>query len=125
MSEEKNILIVDDEILIAMGLRAELGEAGFASCQIEASGEKALGAALHTRFDAILMDLNLGGKIGGLEAVRQMRAAGVSTPIVFISGYGDAEHRQQAAEFEAASYLVKPINMAELVTLLRDQFSHK
>jgi CheY-like chemotaxis protein len=97
MEYPSNILIADDEAIAAMSLRLELKRAGFPTCQIVATGENAVSAALQESFDAILMDVHLAGKINGLEAARQIRAAGFDTPIIFISGYADQEHREQTA----------------------------
>jgi CheY-like chemotaxis protein len=118
MQHQSNILIADDEAIAAMSLRLELKRAGFPLCQIVATGEKAVSAALQEPFDAILMDVHLAGKINGLEAVRQIRAAGLDIPVIFISGYADQEHRAQTVEFHPAAYLVKPILMHELIRVL-------
>lgn len=64
------------------------------------------------------MDLHLAGKLSGLEAARQIRAAGQATPIIFMSGYTDPEHRAGAATVDPIAYLVKPIHMAELLQIL-------
>ena len=117
------VLIVDDEVLIAFGLRALLEESGYLDIQVLSSGEKAVCAALHSRFDVILMDLNLGGAVSGLEAMRQIRAAGVTTPVIFISGYEDDKHHRMAAEIENSRYLVKPVDLPDLLAPLGKIFS--
>ncbi len=118
MPDTYRILIVDDEAIAALSLRLELNQAGYPYCQIEGSGERAVRAALQQPFGAILMDLHLAGKLSGLEAARQIRAAGQATPIIFMSGYTDPEHRAGAATVDPIAYLVKPIHMAELLQIL-------
>jgi CheY-like chemotaxis protein len=123
MPDSPKILIVDDEAIAAMSLRLEMKKAGYLSCQIEAAGEKAVRAALQENFDAIIMDVHLAGKMNGLEAVRQIRAAGLETPVIFISGYADAQHREQTSAFHPVAYLVKPIRISEMVNILAKIFT--
>ena len=118
MPNPLSILLVDDEAISALSLSLQLQNAGYPSCQIEGSGEKAVKAALSGSFDVILMDVRLAGKMTGLDAARQIRAAGLETPVIFMSGYADAEYRDETASLNPTAYLVKPIRFAELLRIL-------
>ena len=116
------ILLVDDEAIAVLSLRLELKRAGFPDCQIESSGAKAVQCALQGSFDAIIMDVHLAGKMTGLEAVRQIREAGLETPVIFLSGYADPEHMAEAVLLRSSAYLVKPVSLPELVSILNQIF---
>jgi CheY-like chemotaxis protein len=108
------VLLVDDEAIPALSLSLELKRSGYAECHIEATGERAVQAALQGGFGVVIMDIHLAGKIDGLEAMRRIRAANFSMPVVFISGYDDAAYRRRAEELGPGEYLVKPVNVTEL-----------
>jgi CheY-like chemotaxis protein len=118
MESRPNVLIVDDEVIPALSLRMELKRAGIPTCQIVTSGESAVQTALQEPLSAIVMDIHLAGALNGLEAVRRIRAAGLQTPVIFISGYSGQEYREKTDEFQPAAYLEKPIMPHEVVRIL-------
>ena len=118
MENRPNVLIVDDEMIPALSLRMELKRAGIPTCQIVTSGESAVQTALQEPLAAIVMDIHLPGALNGLEAARRIRAAGLQTPVIFISGYSGQEYREKTAEFQPAAYLEKPIMPHEVVRIL-------
>jgi CheY-like chemotaxis protein len=122
MGKSLKILIVDDGVISAMGLEMEMRKAGYPGCAILANGEKAVEAVLKGTFDVVIMDIHLVGKINGLEAVRRICAAGLDIPVIFLTGYMDAEHRQLSEEFHPIAYMVKPVKVKELLNHL-DQLS--
>jgi DNA-binding response OmpR family regulator len=77
-------------------------------------GEAALALALGESFDALVLDLNLPLR-DGLSVLRQMRAAGNSTPVLILSARGQPEDRVAGLQLGADDYLSKPFSMEELL----------
>ena len=81
-------LIVEDEILFALNLEAEMHTLGFDICDLAANGHQASILAMSNQPDVVLMDVNLEGGREGIEVGRWLRTM-YEAPIVFISGYTD------------------------------------
>ncbi len=112
------ILVVEDEGILAMALCRNLEHAGHVVCRPAASAEQAVRSAAQEQPDLILMDIRLAGPLNGIEAAQQIRSFS-SAPIIFMTGYSDANTRDQAMVFGPAAYLVKPIYMHHLAPLFR------
>jgi CheY-like chemotaxis protein len=83
-----------------------------------AEGEIAAEELLHEQFDLILMDVELAGEMGGLQVVRNLRQAGVTTPIIAVTAYAMLGDRERCLEAGCNGYLPKPLPIAELLVLL-------
>ena len=70
MKRPLNILIVEDEAIIALGIQMELEMAGYGSCQVVATGEDAIACVAQDPPDLILMDNRLAGDMDGIQAAR-------------------------------------------------------
>lgn len=82
-------------------------------------GEKALECFANDKPDLVLMDLQLEGRIGGLDVVKQLRERGFTTPIVAVTAYAMVGDRERCIEAGCDSYLSKPLPVAELVELVQ------
>ena len=111
------ILIVEDEILIAMGIELELKQYGYADCDRVTTGEAAISVASKNPPDIILMDINLAGHINGIEAARHIQSKN-KIPIIFITGYQDKTMEEQITKLQPAGYFVKPLIMQKIKTLI-------
>ena len=107
MTTARRIFIVEDEALIAMGLRDHLEELGYEVCGHAARGLAALRDIPAARPDLILMDINLGGGMTGIEVAERLQQVS-DVPIVFLTAYADAELTERAVETGSFAYLVKP-----------------
>jgi CheY-like chemotaxis protein len=67
--------------------------------------------------DLILSDVRMPGK-SGLEVLRALRRASNATPVVLITGFGDAETHAEAARLGALAVFNKPFDMADLRRLV-------
>lgn len=78
-------------------------------CEIKVAndGQEALEMCKAHRVTAILSDINMPRK-NGLEFLKDLRAAGYETPIVFLSGYGDKAKVTEALRLGALDFLDKP-----------------
>jgi len=111
------LLIVEDEVVIAMRLELFFKSRGYEVLGYVTSGEEAVEKALSEKPDLILMDINLNGKMSGLDAGEAIIAE-FYIPIIFITGYSDETYRQRAQKLKPLGYFFKPINMYEILTAL-------
>ncbi len=107
-----NILVVDDDRLILSTLTMGLEKAGFVTLRA-ASGEEAVQICQQQRPDLILMDIRMPG-ISGIEAALRIHAT-VEVPVIFVSAYDDADIVEQAIGQGGMGYLVKPVEVHQLV----------
>ena len=68
--QPRRALIVDDEIMIALNLEADMRELGFDICDLAANGQQASTLAMSNQPDVVLMDINLEGGREGIEVAR-------------------------------------------------------
>ena len=120
-----DILIVEDEALVAADLGDRLREMGYTVAGELASGEEALEKIPDLRPDLILMDIVLDGEIDGIEAARQVRSRW-DTPVVFLTAHADHNTLRRARLAEPFGYVIKPFAEAELhATLEMALYKHK
>ena len=111
------IMIVEDEGLIAYHIKEVLEKEHFKVSSTVASGEEAIHDAYCTNPDLILMDINLAGKMNGIEAARKIRDD-FNIPIVFLTAYGDSRIVELAKDTDPYGYILKPFNERELVVVV-------
>ncbi|CAM3450048.1 Response regulator [Deinococcus saxicola] len=112
-------MVVEDEPTIRRPLVASLREAGYAvdeaACAVEARE-----LALAIPFDALMVDVGLPeGPLAGFELVRELRAAGWSCPVLFLTARDAVEDRIVGLDAGGDDYLVKPFHLGEVQARLR------
>ena len=117
MTKPLRFLVVEDEILIAMGLELELKKAGFAVCKRVTSGEEAIIAAGQEHPDVILMDIRLAGALDGIEAAQQIQSVS-PTPIIFMTGYSDKDEIERAQQQQPLGLFIKPIRIQDIQSVV-------
>ncbi|MDA3938208.1 MAG: response regulator [Spirochaetia bacterium] len=115
----KKIMIVEDEIIIAMSYIAALKSSSFKVSKIYSTGEEAIKAFVTIDPDLILMDIKLKGKIDGIEAANQILKL-KNIPIIFMTGNSDTETKKRALSLKSAAYMNKPINSGTLVNKIKE-----
>jgi two-component system OmpR family response regulator/two-component system copper resistance phosphate regulon response regulator CusR len=111
-----NVLVIEDDPVMGKSLSKGLNEAGH-DCVWIKDGKHGLDQALSQRFEAIVLDLLLPG-MGGLDVLRQIRKAGVRTPILLLTALGAVEERVAGLKAGADDYMVKPFAFPELMARL-------
>jgi DNA-binding response OmpR family regulator len=111
------ILIAEDDPVIADGMARHLAAAGFDAIIVQ-KGDQALARLRFERPDVCVLDLMLPGR-DGWNVIESARAEGIPTPIVVVSARGTEHDRVHALEIGADDYLVKPFSMKELVARVR------
>jgi DNA-binding response OmpR family regulator len=108
----KRILVVEDEPAIAFGLQADLAAEGY-EVAVVGDGETAVGRAREGIFDLILLDVMLPRK-DGFEVCRELRRAGVKTPILLLTARSQEVEKVMGLEWGADDYVTKPFSPPEL-----------
>lgn len=117
----KNILLVEDEALLAMNEKMQLENYGYAVRTV-ATGEKAI-EAVHTStdIDLILMDINLGSGIDGTQAAGSI-LEDHEIPIVFLSSHTEPEVVEKTEKITSYGYVVKRSSITVLDTSIKMAF---
>lgn len=106
------ILLVEDDVFLAPALTRALEDMGYSVVHMRTAAE-AMDHAFQHRPDAIVMDVNLGRGIDGIDTARAIRRA-YDIPIVFLSARADEVTRERASFATPAAYLPKSCSAAEL-----------
>jgi two-component system OmpR family response regulator len=116
MRTSGRVLVVDDEPYITDVLAAALRFEGF-DIEVAATGAQALSMALPGGFDMIVLDVML-PDLEGIEVCHQLRAAGTSTPVLFLTAR-DTSGDKLAGLAVGDDYVTKPFSIDELVARIR------
>jgi DNA-binding response OmpR family regulator len=126
----KRVLLVEDELHLANGLRFNLEAEGY-TVEIVGDGETALSLLLQKKqpFEVVILDVMLPGK-DGFEVATELRAAGQFVPILMLTARGRAEDVLRGFEAGADDYLPKPFELSILLARLggllrRHQWLHQ
>lgn len=111
------VLIVEDEPLIAADIAGILERNDFLISAIVYSQEEAMEELSERLPDIALLDINLHGKMEGIDIAEKINK-GYSIPFIFITSYSDKNTLDKAKHTEPAGYIVKPFNDAALYSTL-------
>ncbi|NOX58008.1 MAG: sigma-54-dependent Fis family transcriptional regulator [Planctomycetes bacterium] len=108
-----DILVIDDEENLGISMQLALKRAGH-TCRVENVGERGLASARSKLPDLIFVDVNL-PDTNGLELLGKLRAEGIDTPVIVITGFGTIASAVAAMQQGAVDYIQKPLSMDEVV----------
>jgi DNA-binding response OmpR family regulator len=111
------VLLVEDDPLLGDGLRAGLGQAGFAVDWVRA-GSDAVHALDAEAVAAVVLDLGL-PDLSGFDVLRRLRARGNKVPVLILTARDAVDDRVKGLDGGADDYVVKPVDLAELAARLR------
>jgi two-component system copper resistance phosphate regulon response regulator CusR len=111
------LLIVEDQPKTGQYLRQGLSEAGF-SVELATEGNTGQHLALTGDYALLILDVMLPNR-DGWQIVQAVRAAGLATPVLFLTARDAVDDRVQGLELGADDYLVKPFAFAELLARVR------
>lgn len=126
MSENRKsgyqILVVDDDPEWHEILALLFSRKGWKT-ETALSGERALARLAAGGIDVVVCDLSMPG-MSGLEVLRRVRAMNAQIPFIMMTGVGTIESAVEAVQLGAYSYLTKPVNNAELASLVQRAAEH-
>ena len=111
------ILIVEDEIVAALMIRAFLEHSEHTVVGSVTSGADAVRVAAETQPDLVLMDISLEGGLDGIAAATQIHEQ-LGIPIIYLTANAEDQTLQRAVATEPFGYLVKPFNEVGLHTTI-------
>ncbi len=126
---QTRILVVEDESIVALDLQDRLESLGYDVPMPVASGEKAIEKAGELRPNLVLMDIQLQGRMDGVEAADHIRRA-FGIPVIYLTANADHPTVQRAKVTEPFGYVIKPFEERELhttieVALYKHQAEHR
>ena len=119
------ILIVEDDAVVARDIQNRLKALGFLAPAMVPSGEEAIERVKEHKPDLVLMDIMLRGKMDGIEAADQIRSQ-FNIPVVYVTAYADEDVLERAKVTEPFGYIIKPFEDRDLNTTIEIAlFKHK
>ncbi len=106
------VLVVEDEGLVAAGLKGQLEDIGHQVLGLAKDAEEAVRLASKLQPELIMMDIRIPGT-DGIEAARAILAQ-EAVPIVFLTAYPDEDFVRRAGDAGGMAYLLKPVNESTL-----------
>ena len=111
------ILLVDDDAKILEVLAEVLEDLGHTvTCRTD--GEEVLVEALNEPYDLLVTDIRMPG-MDGLELIESLHSHSRQLPAILVTGHDSDEVAARALEVSAASYLRKPIRVADMLVVVR------
>lgn len=114
---ELKLLFVDDEVEFLEPMAARLRRRHIA-CTIAQSGLEALDALAREPFDCAVVDVKMPG-MDGLDLLRRVRREYPGVPVILLTGHASVELGVQGLELGAFEYLMKPMDLDELLDTVR------
>lgn len=108
-----NLMLVEDERIVAFDLKRQLQSFGYSVGSVVASGEQAIQQAAREKPDLVLMDIHLEGRMDGIQAATEIRARH-QIPVVFLTAYAEDDTLNRALDSRPFGYLIKPCEGREL-----------
>ena len=117
------LLLVDDEVEFLEPMEVRLTRRQV-SCSLAQTGEEALRLLSQKRFDCAVVDVKMPG-MDGLELLRRIRKDYPDTAVILLTGHASVELGVQGIELGAFEYLMKPVELDELLDTVRRAVSDK
>lgn len=107
------VLIIEDNAIQALALEMMVKRLGFERVEKVYSAEQAYELVENFQPDLMLVDINLGSEITGIDIVKEVQNK-FSVNVLYITGNSDIRHKEIADETDFIGYLIKPIDPDKL-----------
>ncbi len=115
----KNILIVEDESIVAIEIKSYINKLGFNVIDICSNSDDVFLILSKLSIDIILMDICIKGKLDGVELATIIKKRYPNIKIIFLTAHLDDYNVDRAIKIDPVSYLSKPFNREELRVALK------
>ena len=116
------ILIIEDDLILALSTEMMLKKLGYNEVYKATTGEEAVVIADEKKPDLLLVDIQLGPGITGVDAVKQIQRKR-NVPALYITGNSDKINKNLADQTYYLEYMVKPITFTELKSVIETSHS--
>lgn len=117
----RKVLIVEDDSVVVFMLQMCYEPLGFVVAACVETAEAALAFLVaNPDIDLISMDITLASPKTGVEAAREIRATGINTPIIFVSG--SVEHLTNCQNISNSTFIEKPATISDIGTIVNKIF---
>jgi len=124
MKEQTRTLVVDDEAGIRFFLKEALQQIGHSVVTVS-SGEEALDRLRDTRFDLIMLDLMLGGRVDGMRVLESVKWRWATTVVIILTAHGSLDSSLAAIREGVDGYLLKPVEPEELWQVVEEALNRQ
>jgi len=111
------VLLIDDEKELVVTLSERLELRGIES-DWATSGDDGLALVRQNKYDWVVVDLKMPG-LGGLDAIKAIKAVQPAANVILLTGHSAAEDLRCALDMGACQYLVKPVDIDVLLSLMQ------
>ena len=113
MKSGRDILVVEDENIVALDMRMRLEAMGYRVVDVVETASSAIERAASLLPDLVLMDIKLKGEQDGIEAAGHLRER-AEVPVIFVTAFTDERTLERAKQASPYGYIVKPFHEREL-----------
>jgi DNA-binding NtrC family response regulator len=123
MMDEMSVLLVDDEKDFLEVLAKRLRKRKL-TLVVANSGEGAISAIHGAAIDVVVLDMRMPG-MDGLQTLKQIKQINPLVEVIMLTGHANAETAVEGMELGAFDYLIKPVDIDELLYKVQDAFKKK
>jgi CheY-like chemotaxis protein len=124
MTPRSKIIIVEDEIIIALDLKLRLENLGYNVIHTAFNGEDAIKRTGETSPDLVLMDIQLNGEMDGIYVAQQIRRL-YNIPFIYLTGSYENSLIERAKQTNPIGFINKPFDESEIQNLIEMAISQK
>ena len=117
--KEVQILIVEDESIVAMEIESYVKKLGYTVAAVCSTAQDALNITAQKKIDIVIMDICIKGDKDGVETAAMIKKAHSQTEIIFLTAHLDDYNVDRAIEIDPTAYLSKPFHREELRIFLK------
>jgi len=109
------IIIVEDERLVAQDISQLLRDEGYTICAIASDGKTAIQKIIEFLPDLVLLDIRIKGEIDGISVAEHIQSF-YSIPVIYLTAFSDAETLTRAKATNPMGYVLKPFRREQLLS---------
>ena len=113
MKRQKKILIVEDDPILVRVIRWRLENLGYAVCGSSCDGTMAVGLIMEMKPDLVLLDIELGGHIDGID-VGAVLSTRTEIPFIYLTSHTENRYLARARKTVPEGYIRKPFDSEQL-----------
>jgi len=117
--KEINILIVEDESIVAMEIKSYIKKLGYSVADTCSNAQDTFNVIEEQHIDILLMDICIKGELDGVETATMIKKNHPHIEIIFLTAHLDDYNVDRAIELNPTAYLAKPFNREELRVFLK------